>query len=114
MGAGLDNNRLMSNSEGDPAVDGFAGAQLLFGAVGRQDILRYLMHVGKAVTFSEIAEHTQQLGVTVARHIAILEELDVVQVDPPPGERKGRRVNITLKLDRYRTLLDAWITGMEL
>lgn len=80
--------------------------------VPRHLILRSLLDLRRA-TIAELAEHSGIGAATVARHVTVLEDLNVVSIDLPRGSRRGRAANISLDVERYNSALAVWVNEMS-
>ncbi len=82
----------------------------IFGNKARVAILGHLATLapGEKQTRGQIVEATSLEPVLVGRHLLALEELGLVEVDQPPGDRRGTRPQYRLNRDKteevYTTL----------
>lgn len=82
----------------------------IFGNKARVEILGFLASLGPGEkrTRGQIVEATSLEPVLIGRHLAVLEELGLVEADQPPGDRRGTRPQYCLNRDKteevYQTL----------
>ena len=82
----------------------------IFGNNARVEFLGYLssLQPGERRTRGQIVEATSLEPVLIGRHLVVLEELGLVEVDQPPGDRRGTRPQYRLNRDKteevYKTL----------
>lgn len=82
----------------------------IFGNKARVEILGHLATLGpgEKQTRGRIVQATSLEPVLVGRHLVALEELGLVDVDQPPGDRRGTRPQYRLNRDKteavYETL----------
>lgn len=82
----------------------------IFGNKARVEILGYLARLdpGAKIGRGQIVEATALDPVLIGRHLVALEQLGLVEVDQPPGDRRGTRPNYWLNRDKaaeiYNTL----------
>jgi DNA-binding transcriptional ArsR family regulator len=91
----------------------FIGGVTMFDGKNRQLILRVLVRLHMA-TKAEIEAACGLNGMTLTRHLEALEDLGVVDIDVPRGQRQGRRVNIELNEAAYVSRLTAWYRQMAI
>lgn len=82
----------------------------IFGNKARVEILGYLssLHPDEKRTRGQIVEATSLEPVLIGRHLVALEGLGLVEVDQPPGDRRGTRPKYRLNREKteeiYKTL----------
>jgi DNA-binding transcriptional ArsR family regulator len=89
------------------AGDAFA----VFDGRERQRVIRALLD-RQTTTLAELATLVGGSSATVARHVAVLEDLGVVTLDVPRGARRGRTVNATINRRAYAAALEEWLREM--
>ncbi len=78
----------------------------------RQRVIHALLSRPTA-TLAELAVLAGGSAATVARHVAILEDLGIVTLDIPRGARRGRTVNASLNRSAYTAALHTWLGEMS-
>ncbi|WP_277212358.1 ArsR/SmtB family transcription factor [Isoptericola croceus] len=84
-------------------------AVAVFGNQVKHEIVRYLSSRDPAF-FGDVAAGTELSRSTLSPHLAELEDLGVVVVDVPRGQRRGRSVRYSVDRERVGQLLQAWLT----
>lgn len=78
----------------------------------RQRVLHSLL-ARPTATLAELAVLVGGSPATIAKHIAILEDLGIVTLDIPKGARRGRTVNASINRFAYTAALRAWLREMD-